>query len=192
MKKSVPFMIVLKNNYTFPDHPATLPEMVAKWCADEPWFDDFFVKTAVLVPVPRHHPIKPGSLWVPKVIADSLKQHGLGSSVIPCLERTEKVLQSSKSTTQDRPDMQTHYKTMRVKNCIAAEPQDVLLVDDVVTSGATIAASYRRMAEAYPNARIKAFAAMSASFPDEFRLVEDARTGTIEIDGLNTEKRFDD
>lgn len=192
MKKSVPFMIVLKNKYTFPYHPGTLPEMVAKWCADEPRFADFFVKKAMLVPIPRHHPIKPGSLWVPKVIADSLKRHGLGSGVIPCLERTEKVPQSSKSTAQDRPDMQAHYKTIRIQNCIATEPQDILLVDDVVTSGATIAASYKRVAEAYPNARIKAFASMSASFPDEFRRVKDARTGTIEIDGLNAEKRFDD
>lgn len=66
------------------------------------------------------------------------------------------------------------------------------MVDDVITRGTTIAAAYMRMAEAYPNARIKAFAAMNTIFLDEFRKIIDPRTGTIMLGKSYPEKRFDD
>ena len=108
------------------------------------------------------------------------------------MERAEMVPQSSRSAPQDRPTVKTHLGTLRIKDHVDAEPQDILLVDDVITRGTTIAATYMRMAEAYPNARIKAFAAMNTTFPDKFRNVIDPRTGTITLDEPYPEKWFDD
>lgn len=166
--------------------------MVAKWCARMTQFDGFFVKDAILVPIPSHHPTKPKSLWVPEVLAVSLKQCGLGYGVVPCLERTEIVRQSSRSASQDRPAIATHYKTLRIKDRIATEPPDILLVDDVIARGTSIAAACIRMAEAYPNARIKAFAAMNTRFPGEFGGIIDPHTGAIDPGKPYPEKRLDD
>ena len=173
-------MVALKNNHArFDESSYTIPQMVAYWCTIMSHSDRFFDKSAMLIPIPSHHPTKPESLWVPKVIADSLKQNGLGCDVVTCLERTGLVQQSSRSASQDRPTVKTHYSTLKIKDRIDMVPQDISLVDDVITRGTTIAAAYIRLAEAYPNARIKAFAAMSTTFPDQFKDVIDPRTGTI-------------
>lgn len=192
IEKGKKFMCALKNNRTLSDHPRPFPEMVVERCADVMRFDDFFVKNAILVPIPGHEATKSKPAVVPGVIADSLKQRGLGGDVIPCLERTESVPQSSKCDPKDRPTVMTHYATMRIKNSTVLEPRDVLLVDDVVTTGSTITAAYKRTAEAYPNAHIRAFAAMNASFPDEFRQVKDPRTGTIMYAESSPQKLFND
>ena len=192
MARSVEYMVALKNNRVLPNMSCSLPQEVAVLCGSMPQFVGFFAKSAMLVPVPGHHPAKPGSLWVPKVIADSMKQEGLGCSVVRALGRTEAVPQSSKSAPRDRPTVNTHRATLRIRDHIDAEPQDILLVDDVITRGTTIAAAYMRMAEAYPNARIKAFAAMNTIFPDEFRKIMDPRTGTIMLGKSYPEKMFDD
>lgn len=192
MAQSVEYMVAWKNNHArFDESSYTIPQMVAYWCTIVSHFDRFFDKSAMLVPIPSHHPTKPESLWVPKVIADSLKQNRLGCNVVTCLERTGLVQQSSKSTSQDRPTVKTHYSTLKIKDRIDMVPQDILLVDDVITRGTTIAAAYIRMAEAYPNARIKAFAAMNTTFPDRFKDVIDPRTGTIVLGEPYPQKKFD-
>ena len=135
MARSVEYMVALKNNRVLPNMSCSLPQEVAVLCGSMPQFVGFFAKSAMLVPVPGHHPAKPGSLWVPKVIADSMKQEGLGCSVVRALGRTEAVPQSSKSAPRDRPTVNTHRATLRIRDHIDAEPQDILLVDDVITRG---------------------------------------------------------
>jgi hypoxanthine phosphoribosyltransferase len=50
-----------------------------------------------------------------------------------------------------------HYESFAVDSGTAA-PAEILLVDDVVTKGRTLLAAATRLQEAFPNARIRAFA----------------------------------
>lgn len=55
-----------------------------------------------------------------------------------------------------------------------------MIVDDVVTRGATLLGAASRLSEAYPQASIRAFAAMrTVSNPDEFREIRDPVMGKI-------------
>lgn len=48
---------------------------------------------------------------------------------------------------------------MKVKKTLF-EPDEILLVDDVVTRGATLLGAANKLVDAYPNARISTFAAI--------------------------------
>lgn len=68
---------------------------------------------------------------------------------------------------------------MKVERMVT-DPESILLVDDLVTRGSTFLGAAYRIAESYPNARIKAFAAMrTVSNLDEFKGVGDWREGII-------------
>ena len=57
-----------------------------------------------------------------------------------------------------------------------------MLVDDVVTRGATLLGAANRLAESYPDAQIAAFVALRAvSNPSEFKEVKDAVDGFITL-----------
>ncbi|MDA4132801.1 MAG: phosphoribosyltransferase, partial [Thaumarchaeota archaeon] len=57
---------------------------------------------------------------------------------------------------------------------------ELLLVDDIVTRGATLLGAANRLAEAFPDARIRGFAAMrTVSNPSDFVDAYQPCTGTI-------------
>ena len=61
-----------------------------------------------------------------------------------------------------------------------APPDDLVLVDDIVTRGATLMGAANRLLEVFPNARISAFVAMrTISESTEFTNIYDPRIGTI-------------
>jgi len=70
------------------------------------------------------------------------------------------------------------------------EPEEVILVDDVVTREATIIGGVNRLKEAFPSAEIRAFAMMRvmSSFGD-FVGVEDPCVGTITMYGNDTRRK---
>jgi phosphoribosylpyrophosphate synthetase len=45
---------------------------------------------------------------------------------------------------------------------VLSEPSNILLVDDIITRGATLLGAASRLAEAFPKAEIRAFAVMRA------------------------------
>jgi len=64
--------------------------------------------------------------------------------------------------------------------------QDILIVDDIVTRGATLLGAANRLRESYPGVPIKAFAAIrTVSTPSDFRdLIQPLRwTITLRPDG---------
>lgn len=154
-------------------------DSVAKWCADYGLFRDFFSGTAILVPVPGSSLTRPNTLWVAKLLSDALVRHGLGSGLCACLSRRMSVPKSAFSKPQDRPTPTRHCETMAVANMVT-EPTNILLIDDVVTKGATFLGAACRITQTYPNANIKAFAAMrTVSNMHEFKEVLDPCTGNI-------------
>ncbi|MDG7031901.1 MAG: phosphoribosyltransferase, partial [Nitrososphaerota archaeon] len=63
-----------------------------------------------------------------------------------------------------------------------SEPESVLLIDDIITRGATLLGAANRLADAFPNARISAFAAMrTVSNPDEFQREYDPQMGNVRL-----------
>lgn len=86
----------------------------------------------------------------------------------------------------ERPIRKTNsreqFETISVQGRISEPPpNEILLVDDIVTRGATLLGAANRLAEAFPAARIRAFAAMrTISDPSEFIATYEPRSGTIE------------
>jgi hypothetical protein len=111
----------------------------------------------VLVPAPGSALRNPGSLWVPELICSALVAKGLAARVEPCLTRQVAVPKSATSPRDQRPTAQRHYETIGI-SAARIFPERFLVVDDVVTTGATLLAAVSRVADAYPNTEIRAFA----------------------------------
>ena len=181
LKMGYEYMIALKQGRTQPGGLLPIYDSVAKWCADHGLFSDFFSKETVVVPVPGSLLTRPNTLWVPMLLAKALVGQGLGYSVAACLSRAVHVPKSAYSKPEDRATPIQHYKSMRIKLALT-DPESVLLVDDMVTRGSTFLGAAYRIAESYPNARIRAFAAMrTVSDTIKFNGVMDPRDGIITI-----------
>ena len=143
-------------------------------------FSKFFSEDAMLVPVPGSCPHKPGNMWAPELLAKSMKRYGLGHEVVTCLERVVPISKSSQ--TRVRPLPTKHHDTMEVKAAITPPTNIMLVDDDVVTRGSTFLGSAWLISEAYPDVKIKAFAAMRTTSVRKFKNVLHPCTGTIELD----------
>lgn len=145
-------------------------------------FASFFQPNTVLVPVPRSSLMKPDSLWVPNRIATALAKMGIGRDVVPYLLRTTALRKAATSDPSERPTPKEHLETISVQEQISEPPpSEILLVDDIVTRGATLLGAANRLAEAFPKARIRAFAGMrTISVPSDFEATYDPCSGTIE------------
>lgn len=149
-------------------------------------FADYFDTKPVLVPIPNSSLNKRGTLWVPQRIATALVRQRLGNRVAECLKRVTPLRRSATSLAADRPKAEEHYDSIEVTKMLD-EPTEILLVDDVVTRGATLLGAANKLADAYPNARIRAFAAMrTISTPEDFVKINDPRTGMITLRGDDT------
>lgn len=136
-------------------------------------------KTATLVPVPKSSlPTKDG-LWVPEQLCHELVRAGFGSRVAPLLVRTEPIPKAARSLSTERPTALKNYQTLKVRRELDI-PGDFVLVDDVVTAGATLLGSANRLGDAYPAAAIRGFAA-ARTLTDamRFQRVIDPVVGTI-------------
>lgn len=179
----------LKVDRTFGSPPQTttryLVDILAQRITQTP-LQGFLGSDVSLVPVPKSSLLLPGSLWVPQRIADALVEVGLGSGVFPILERRKAVPKAAFSAPKDRPKPSDHYETIGVH--LQLEPmQRIVLVDDVITRGATMLGAASRLAEAYPEAEIRAFAMIrTMSQPEAFVHIEDPCLGHIQLHGDQT------
>jgi predicted amidophosphoribosyltransferase len=128
--------------------------------------EEFFDRGAVLVPVPGHAPRLKNSLWVPEMICRGMQTAGLGSEVLTCLTRKEAVNHSSTLTdAKDRPTALAHFDSIEVQASLPIA-RSILLVDDVVTRGATLIGAATRLHQVFPSAEIRAFALARVSQED--------------------------
>ena len=156
-------------------------DSIAKWCADGRLFPNFFSRGAVLIPIPGSSLTKPDTMWASKMLAESLVNVGLGSSVAICISRVAYVQKSATSSPKNRPTPMKHCETMAVTRMVT-EPTSILLVDDVVTRGATFLGAACKVAELYPNVDVRAFAAMrTVSDGNVFGHIMDPCDGTITL-----------
>jgi len=146
----------------------------------------FLSPTAVLVPVPKSALLQEGSLWVPDHLASSMTRVGLGRRASQLLIRTEAIPKAATSISSKRPRAAKHYQTLAIQRDLGQIPE-IVLVDDVVTTGASLLGSANRLLESYPDVPIRGFAAIrTISNPSEFRTITDPVRGwiTLRSDGL--------
>lgn len=100
-------------------------------------FADYFNVNPILVPTPNSSLNRSGTLWVSQRLATALFRRGLGSRVAECLNRVTPLRKSATSLAADRPKAREHYDSMEVTRMLD-EPTEILLIDDIVTRGATL------------------------------------------------------
>ncbi len=165
-----------------PPRPTTraLAEYLANVIGGTP-LEGFLGPDAALVPAPRSSRLVRGGLWVPHRIAEALVDVGLGGSVMACLERVEPVQKAAYASAEARPRARDHYRTIVVGRALA-RPERIVVVDDIVTRGATLLGAASRLAEAFPGVDVKGFALVrTISNPEEFQRVESPVVGRIEL-----------
>jgi len=122
-----------------------------------------------LVPAPKSSLTQPDTLWASERIAKALVAEGVGCQVVYCLTRTKPVAKAASCSPSSRPTAQQHYESLTVQGALS-KPEDIVIVDDIVTRGATLLGCANRLADAFPRCRITAFAAMrTISNPNEFQ-----------------------
>lgn len=161
---------------------------MSKYIADEvrkTSFSDYFSSDTVLVPIPRSTALPENGLWVPRCLAIELSNRGLGRP-IECLKRVKELPKSSSVPWDIKSRPRRHYESMCVETMV--ELKKIVLVDDVITTGATILGAASLLAERFPNAEIRAFAAVRAVYEKEFERFDKSHDGEINLDGEHVQK----
>ena len=118
----------------------------------------YFNKNVTLIPIPRSAPLSIGALWPTKVIAELFLKEGFAKEVMPCIERVNPVRKSSFQTKADsRPSVEEHYDSLSVTPVLLV-PDQITLIDDVLTLGRTTFACVQRLNETFPKTEIRIFA----------------------------------
>lgn len=105
----------------------------------------------------------------------------MGSSTEQLLKRATPVAKAATSAPANRPKAIDHYASFVVQGALS-KTTEILLVDDVVTRGATLLGAANRIAEAFPEATVRGFAAMRAiGSTDKFVSVYNPVMGIISL-----------
>lgn len=173
--------------------PMLMAELVVTVIARE--FDktplgEILKPNVTLVPMPRSAPLLKNAVWGPRTACERLVAHGLAKEWQPLIERIEAVEKSAfVKDPNARPTPLRHYETMEALPSTIA-PAEIVLVDDVVTKGATFAGAAARLMEIYPRVPIRAFAIARAV--SDFDKIQDPLVGEIEIDADGSKSRRND
>lgn len=175
--------MMLKNNEMWGRTPLSTVEhlilRMAKKVEGLPLYD-FFRNKPILVPMPSSSLQKPNSLWVSQCISSVLVRNNLGTRVVECLTRIRAVPKSANSLPEKRPRAINHYDSLVVET--VHEADEILIVDDVITRGASMMGAVNRLAAVFPNSKIRGFAIMrTVSRSKEFRAIEDPQIGSIRL-----------
>lgn len=183
IQRSRQIMRSIKNDSFVEDPPVLMSNWISSTMKQRSSglpFNSFFRTNTVLVPLPRSSLLQPDSLWVPERIATAFVRIGFGARVFPCLSRARAVRKSATSQAGQRPTPREHFESLAVQGNLQST-EDIVIVDDIVTRGHTMIGAANRLLEAFPSARIKAFAAMrTVSNWMDFSHIYDPQIGLIE------------
>ena len=134
-----------------------------------------------LVPMPRSAPLVQGALWPAQKICEAILARGLAGASVPALERVKAVARSAHAAQGERPPASAHFESLRAQGFVDVGGT-ILVVDDVLTKGATALGAVSRLAEAYPDAQIATFALVrTMGLVAEIEQILDPATGTIRL-----------
>lgn len=149
-----------------------------------------FSEQSVLVPVPGSGLQQKGSLWVAERIASALVAAGVGAEVYPCLKRESAVQKSATARPGERPTVQQHFDSFKVHDGDFLRDASFVLIDDVVTRGATMLAAASRLAEAFPGGRVAGFAMLrTMGYHSPFKSYVDPTVGLITLNHYGQSNR---
>lgn len=120
----------------------------------------FFGGDVILVPAPGHAPLKStGQLWATRRLCEVMAAAGLAKVALPIVKRIETVPSSHMVRAGEaRPTAKLHLDTLAAHPDLVERPTRLLVVDDVLTRGATLLGCASCLREAYPDAEIRGFA----------------------------------
>jgi predicted amidophosphoribosyltransferase len=146
-----------------------------------PILAEFFRAIDVLVPIPASEPRRPSREYLPERLAEAFVAEGLARTAWRGLCRVSAVPKSATAAPGRRPTVRAHYDSLGVvSGCDLPEDVRLLLIDDVVTKGRTLLAAAARLREAFPQARITAFALLrTLGFKDHIEDLLDPCVGRI-------------
>lgn len=164
------------------DHAAM---RLAQEAPSHPFLQNCFGPDVVLVPVPGSSLLVLGGLWPADRLCKAIRNEGLAANVRPLLTRTKAVPKSATAGPGQRPSVETHYDSLAIRPATPLLPPTVrfTIVDDVVTRGATLLASYVRLREAYPDVPINCFALIRTMSGVEVDSVLNPVEGVISLAG---------
>lgn len=116
----------------------------------------FFLPGDLLVPVPGSA-LKVGGAWAAAELARALVREGVGAETWSGLQRISAVPKSATAAKGSRPSVARHYDSFRLAPP-KGHPRSVMIIDDVISRGRTVLAAAARVREAFPEAKIRAFA----------------------------------
>jgi predicted amidophosphoribosyltransferase len=121
--------------------------------------EGFFDGAWALVPMPGSAAYaKANSVTPTRSICRAMHASGLGERVLPILRRVQTVQKSAFSSPSERPSAVAHFESMAVELPLhEAPPARVLLVDDVVTRGATAMGAAARLRASFPEVTVALF-----------------------------------
>lgn len=185
-KKAKQFVRARKEERLIGVPPQSPSKYAARRLADEhakSGLEELFRTAPILVPVPRSSRTVEGGIWPAYNIASALVAQGIGATVIPCLQRVRAVPKSAFAASGSRPKPLDHYESITARKMVA-DRDELCLVDDVITKGATLLAAASRLQEAYPHATIVAFALVrTLGFVDDIDRIVEPAVGTITLRG---------
>lgn len=137
---------------------------------------DLLNGSLTLIPMPRRGILQKDSVWAPLTIAKTMVALGLGKDVLPIVRRTVASPKSAYAQPGRRPDPIDHYNSMAIDKPMLM-PGRVLLIDDVITRGATFSGAAARLLEVEPKLEIFTFGLARTARP--FVTAVDITVGTI-------------
>ncbi len=133
-------------------------------------------KKTTFVPIPRSAPLLANAVWPGRLICQKLLRMGFGKDMYDVLERTSAVQTGHfNRSAENRATIEQHYNTIEVTNPPLIVPEQIVLVDDVITQGRTAVACYKRLREIFPHSPISIFTPVITKTFDEVNLLIDPK-----------------
>ena len=141
----------------------------------------FLSPETTLVPIPGSAPLAPNAVSPPRIICEKLQSAGFGKETLPILTRIKAVPKSAFASPGERPSLRKHYETLKIDTDFIV-PEEITLVDDVLTRGRTSFACAMRLNEVFPQSEIRIFSVIrTQGLIPEISKIRDPDKGTIKL-----------